>query len=297
MTDLETRITKLENTLAFLKGGAAVLVFAILVFFGLSSFVQIPNAVQDRIQETIPGRVDKAFEDAFPKIEDQLSDLLARTSNSASQAKANEEELGALTSEYSTRLTQWETQLSRLSSTFDERVGGWEQEVDALSSTFDERVGGWEQEVDALSSTFDERIGGWEQEVDALSSTFDERVGGWEKRVDEERVHFLGKVDCGVRTDVRVPVEGTKTNDWIVFGINPNFRVRERGNYGDDAIFSFETRIVEEKDEQSWIVWYNIYINSATANRVRRLLDCRSERVNSNTTMEFVALRRASRPN
>ena len=66
MTEIEDRLSKLERTLASLKGGAVVAGFCMLVFFGVTYFHQIPSKVQallaSTVEDILPRKVEAYFE-------------------------------------------------------------------------------------------------------------------------------------------------------------------------------------------------------------------------------------------
>lgn len=65
---IEERILKIEITLSFLKGGLAVGVVAVAIFFGVTSYIQIPEQISKKVDEKIGKEaqktIDKALESA-----------------------------------------------------------------------------------------------------------------------------------------------------------------------------------------------------------------------------------------
>ncbi len=64
--ELEERVRNLEITLSFLKGAFVVGIAAVVIFMGVTSFMQIPNQITKQID-------DKIGEDTRTKIEAALS--------------------------------------------------------------------------------------------------------------------------------------------------------------------------------------------------------------------------------
>ena len=83
--------------------------------------------------------------------------------------------------------------------------------------------------------------------------------------VISRNIFVLGQVSCSDNpTVLRVPVEGTKTDQWLVFGINRNITSHTGSKSGDNAIFSFRTDIIPESGRRSWAVRYFAEINTAS---------------------------------
>ena len=107
--------------------------------------------------------------------------------------------------------------------------------------------------------------------------------GEFRKRVMSEltqpNIFRLGNVKCSRKSsNLRVPVTGTTTDHWLVFGINQNIRSYTGRRSGDNAIFSFKTTITPNATKDSWSVNYFVEINSASdQNKRLRLSNCPRE--------------------
>ena len=99
-------------------------------------------------------------------------------------------------------------------------------------------------------------------------------------KIVEPNVFVLGRFKCSsTEYSVSVPVSHTHTDDWLVFGINPEISSYTDGKNksGDNAVFSFRTLITPENDRQSWNINYYVEINHASDQfRKLRLKRCPS---------------------
>ena len=94
MAEIEDRVSKLEKTLARLAGGAIVAGIALLVFFGVEHYLQIPRSVTRAFQTYIENH---------PRIPQQLQEFLSsakmaakETTKYAGDAKQTVDQLEAL---------------------------------------------------------------------------------------------------------------------------------------------------------------------------------------------------------
>ena len=133
-------------------------------------------------------------------------------------------------------------------------------------------------------------------ELISLSKNYRNRIEGLEKGVAEQGVYFLENVACGETKRVRVPIDETTTENWVVLGINPQINAEEIDQIGDNAIYSFETSISPSDDKKFWTVGFLIKINNSTRNTSKSIKDCTWDRVRSRPEMQFVAIRKAVRP-
>jgi septal ring factor EnvC (AmiA/AmiB activator) len=71
--DLESRFRKMEVHLAYLTGAATVLITAVLVFLGATSWYTIPTAVEKQISSEIGEETKEKLDDAKKKADSILS--------------------------------------------------------------------------------------------------------------------------------------------------------------------------------------------------------------------------------
>ena len=92
MADIESRLGRLERTLARLTGGAIVAGIMLLAFLGATSFYQIPK----KIAEVVPRAIDNYVESKLPGFGEKLQGFLTEAQESADRLKKHADELEAL---------------------------------------------------------------------------------------------------------------------------------------------------------------------------------------------------------
>ena len=65
--ELEERVRNLESTLSFLKGALVVGVASVVIFMGVTSFMQIPNQITEQIDEKIGEDTRTTIDNALSK--------------------------------------------------------------------------------------------------------------------------------------------------------------------------------------------------------------------------------------
>lgn len=71
--DLERRIREIENNQSFLRGALYVTCFAILAYFGYSSFIQIPNIVDKEMDAYFGEKTRTTIDEAKKRADDFLN--------------------------------------------------------------------------------------------------------------------------------------------------------------------------------------------------------------------------------
>ena len=69
----DERIRKLENTLSFLRGAFIVGIAAVVIFMGVTTFMQIPNQVSAEIDDKIGEEAQAKIDEALDKAENFLN--------------------------------------------------------------------------------------------------------------------------------------------------------------------------------------------------------------------------------
>ena len=83
MAEIEDRVSKLEKTFARLTGGAIVAGIALLAFFSVTHFHQVPS----KVQEFLPDAIEIYVEDQYPGFNEQLQAFLDSARTAASKAE------------------------------------------------------------------------------------------------------------------------------------------------------------------------------------------------------------------
>ena len=85
------------------------------------------------------------------------------------------------------------------------------------------------------------------------------------KHINEKNIVNLVTIECGKEYPRIEAPEGTKTHDWLVFGVNPNINARGSDpNPYDNAIYAIATTIKPNKGLKSWSISYNVTIDIDT---------------------------------
>ena len=216
MAQNEERITKVETTLAHLKGGAVVLSVIVLGFMGFASWYQVPNAVKEAIPKAVSAEIDRRF----PEIEKEIEENLISIRKSEEKARQ-------------------------------------------------------------AASTLTE-----------LSQSYHEKLSLLERDIATHGIYVLGDVHCGKKKTLSVPIHGTTTDNWIVFGINPKINAEERARFGDNALYSHEISVLPNNDRKSWTIDFNIRINYNTKNERPTIADCNWDQLKSRTQVQVVAIKK-----
>ena len=83
--------------------------------------------------------------------------------------------------------------------------------------------------------------------------------------ITQPNIYVLGHFKCSAnRHIVPVPVKGTTTDQWLVFGINPHVSSLAKTKNGDNAVFSFKTDVRPARNRRSWSIQYLVEINHAS---------------------------------
>jgi hypothetical protein len=101
------------------------------------------------------------------------------------------------------------------------------------------------------------------------------RIESQENRVE---VYDMGYIDCSAPKSIPVP-QGTDTDDWIVFGINPlvNSGVDDAG-MGNNAIYQFKTIVTSNPQRTAWNVSFEVKLNYNTSTEGDSVGSCNMDR-------------------
>ena len=134
--------------------------------------------------------------------------------------------------------------------------------------------------------------------IDEALDKLKEHIDAVEEHLKESNIYSLGKVECGIRSQKSVPIAGSKTDQWIVFGINPKMHANWEDEWGDNAIFTYWTDVKPQADNETWMITYDVAINFNTKRSEKKEKDksvwhCR-EKEGILPSMEFVAIKKSA---
>ncbi len=97
------------------------------------------------------------------------------------------------------------------------------------------------------------------EELQRISRNVGETLSGRE-------IFHLGDINCNEVLTRDVPIEGTSTDDWLVFGIPHYVTAAAEGSQldGDNAIYQFATTVKSNGDKSGWEVRFQFLLNYNT---------------------------------
>ena len=292
MMSTEERLRGLELRLAYLVGGASVLAVAILAFMGVVSWSQIPNAVEEAVESRLPVLVENTVKERVPAL---VEETVKREAPPLVTETVAQEVPALVDTAVKTEVEQYFNArgpkiLAELERIVGVAVGSEKKAEEAAKA-----AGESHSSLKRLEEQHRESLR-------KLEDTYAAKYREIWNQLREPTWRILKEVECrSGETIIPVP-EGTRIDDWLVFGINPSIEAEIEGDKkkprfkrqninGDNAIYSVKTIVTANLDKTAWLVRYIVETNLNTTDDRYVIVGCHRDR-NKRSRIQVVGIRR-----